>query len=42
MTDAIRAAGLRKAFGDNLVLDGVDLNVEPGTVFALLGPNGAG
>jgi ABC-2 type transport system ATP-binding protein len=39
---AIVATGLRKAFGDNLVLDGVDLDVAEGTVFALLGPNGAG
>ncbi|GIF63059.1 daunorubicin resistance protein DrrA family ABC transporter ATP-binding protein [Asanoa ishikariensis] len=34
--------GLRKAFGDKVVLDGVDLEVASGTVFALLGPNGAG
>jgi ABC-2 type transport system ATP-binding protein len=39
---AIDAAGVRKSFGDTLVLDGVDLRVETGTVFALLGPNGAG
>jgi ABC-2 type transport system ATP-binding protein len=39
---AITVAGLRKAFGDNLVLDGIDLEVAEGTVFALLGPNGAG
>src|ERR1700728_5151665 len=38
---AIAAAGLRKAFGDQVVLDGLDLNVPPGTVFALLGANGA-
>ena len=38
----ISATGLRKSYGDHLVLDGVDLAVEPGTVFALLGPNGAG
>jgi ABC-2 type transport system ATP-binding protein len=31
-----------KSFGDNVVLDGVELTVEAGTVFALLGPNGAG
>ena len=34
--------GLRKSFGDHLVLDGIDLDVAEGTVFALLGPNGAG
>jgi ABC-2 type transport system ATP-binding protein len=39
---AIRATGLRKSFGDQLVLDGIDLQVAEGTVFALLGPNGAG
>jgi ABC-2 type transport system ATP-binding protein len=39
---AIHATGLRKSFGDHVVLDGVDLDVAAGTVFALLGPNGAG
>ncbi len=39
---AIAASGLRKAFGDKTVLDGVDLDVRAGTVFSLLGPNGAG
>jgi ABC-2 type transport system ATP-binding protein len=39
---AIEATGLRKAFGDHLVLDGIDLSVPAGTVFGLLGPNGAG
>jgi ABC-2 type transport system ATP-binding protein len=39
---AIRATELRKSFGDKVVLDGVDLDVPEGTVFALLGPNGAG
>jgi ABC-2 type transport system ATP-binding protein len=39
---AISATGLRKSFGDKLVLDGIDLDVPEGTVFALLGPNGAG
>ena len=39
---AIAATGLRKSFGDQMVLDGLDLNVPPGTVFALLGANGAG
>ncbi|MEU6895963.1 ATP-binding cassette domain-containing protein [Streptomyces sp. NPDC046557] len=39
---AIAANGLRKSYGDKTVLDGVDLAVPTGTVFALLGPNGAG
>jgi ABC-2 type transport system ATP-binding protein len=39
---AIAATGLRKSFGHELVLDGLDLNVEQGTVFSLLGANGAG
>src|SRR6266511_1011631 len=38
----IAATGLRKSYGDKLVLDGIDLNVPAGTIFALLGPNGAG
>ena len=42
MTGAISARGLRKSFGDHVVLDGVDLDVAEGTVFGLLGPNGAG
>jgi ABC-2 type transport system ATP-binding protein len=33
---------VRKAFGDTIALDGLDLRVREGTVFALLGPNGAG
>ncbi|HEY3514370.1 ATP-binding cassette domain-containing protein [Kribbella sp. NPDC051137] len=41
-TSAIAVAGLRKAFGDKTVLDGIDFDVPAGTVFALLGPNGAG
>ncbi|GAA1741683.1 ATP-binding cassette domain-containing protein [Luedemannella helvata] len=41
-TPAITAAGLRKRYGDTVVLDGVDLSIAPGEVFALLGPNGAG
>jgi ABC-2 type transport system ATP-binding protein len=40
--DAITASGLTKSYGDHVVLDGLDLRVPEGTVFALLGPNGAG
>jgi ABC-2 type transport system ATP-binding protein len=39
---AISATGLRKSYGDKVVLDGIDLHVQQGTVFSLLGPNGAG
>jgi ABC-2 type transport system ATP-binding protein len=39
---AIAVTGLRKSFGDHVVLDGLDLNVPRGTVFSLLGANGAG
>jgi ABC-2 type transport system ATP-binding protein len=41
-TPALEVAGLRKSFGENVALDGIDLRVAAGTVFALLGPNGAG
>jgi cobalt/nickel transport system ATP-binding protein len=39
---ALKAAGLRKSFADTVALDGIDLDVAAGSVFALLGPNGAG
>jgi ABC-type multidrug transport system ATPase subunit len=39
---AVVAEGLRQTFGDVVALDGLDLEVEAGTVFGLLGPNGAG
>jgi ABC-2 type transport system ATP-binding protein len=39
---ALKATGLRKSFGDTVALDGIDLCVVEGSVFALLGPNGAG
>jgi ABC-2 type transport system ATP-binding protein len=39
---AILATGLRKSYGKKVVLQGIDLHVPAGTVFALLGPNGAG
>ncbi len=40
--DAVRVRGLRKAYGELMALDGVDLTVARGEVLALLGPNGAG
>jgi ABC-2 type transport system ATP-binding protein len=39
---AIAVSGLRKAYGDKVVLDGIDFDVPTGTVFSMLGPNGAG
>jgi len=39
---AISTRAVRKSFGEHIVLDGVDLTVAEGTIFALLGPNGAG
>jgi ABC-2 type transport system ATP-binding protein len=42
MTSAITVSGLCKRYGAQTVLDGIDLDVPAGTVFALLGPNGAG
>ncbi len=43
MTEAaIEVRGLRKAYGGKQAVDGVDLTVARGEVFALLGPNGAG
>ncbi|WP_327257881.1 ATP-binding cassette domain-containing protein [Streptomyces sp. NBC_01244] len=41
-TWAITANGLHKSYGDKSVLDGIDLSIPAGSVFALLGPNGAG
>jgi ABC-2 type transport system ATP-binding protein len=39
---AVSTVGLRKSYGDKTVLDGIDLRIPAGSVFALLGPNGAG
>jgi len=39
---ALRLRGLRKAYGDVVAVDGVDLDASAGECFALLGPNGAG
>jgi len=42
MSTVISVLGLRKSYGSNLAVDGVDLAIEQGEIFALLGPNGAG
>ena len=41
-TAAVEVSGLRKAYGERTAVDGVDMRVVVGEVFALLGPNGAG
>jgi ABC-2 type transport system ATP-binding protein len=41
-TPALRVEGLRKAYGDVVAVDGLDLTVGSGECFGLLGPNGAG
>jgi ABC-2 type transport system ATP-binding protein len=41
-SSAIAATGLRKAYGDKVVLDGIDFDVAAGSIFSMLGPNGAG
>src|SRR5579871_2261914 len=38
----IEARGLRKSFGNNVALDGINLRVEEGRILGLIGPNGAG
>src|SRR6202451_100071 len=38
----IEARGLRKSFGNNIALDGINLRVEEGRILGLIGPNGAG
>lgn len=41
-SSVIAVSGLRKGFGDKVVLDGIDFDVAEGSVFSMLGPNGAG
>jgi ABC-2 type transport system ATP-binding protein len=42
MTYTVEASNITKSFGEHRALDGVDLQIEGGSVFGLLGPNGAG
>ncbi|MEY4037026.1 MAG: hypothetical protein RL201_407 [Actinomycetota bacterium] len=42
MSSVINVRGLEKSYGSNRAVAGIDLNIEPGEIFALLGPNGAG
>ena len=42
MSKVISVSGLRKSYGSNSAVDGLDLEIERGEIFALLGPNGAG
>ena len=39
---AVRTEGLVRSFGDNVAVDGVDLEVASGEIYGFLGPNGAG
>jgi ABC-type polar amino acid transport system ATPase subunit len=41
-TPVVRLEGVRKSFGDNLVLDGVDLTVNSGEALVVIGPSGSG
>ena len=41
-SSAIAVSGLRKAYGDKIVLDGIDFDVAAGSVYSMLGANGAG
>ena len=42
MSTVISVSGLRKSYGTNAAVAGVDLSIQQGEIFALLGPNGAG
>ncbi|MBK5223207.1 MAG: ectoine/hydroxyectoine ABC transporter ATP-binding protein EhuA [Acidimicrobiia bacterium] len=39
---AVRMRGVNKAFGDNVVLQGLDLDVAPGERVVIIGPSGSG
>ncbi|HSF35334.1 MAG TPA: ATP-binding cassette domain-containing protein, partial [Nocardioides sp.] len=42
MSELLRLAGVRKSFGDNVVLHDVDLTIEPGQCVVLIGASGSG
>ena len=42
MSKMIEAKGIKKRFGDNLVLKGIDMDVEEGEVVVIIGPSGSG
>ena len=42
MKNVIQVRGLKKSYGRNIVLKGLDFQIEKGEIFALLGVNGAG
>jgi len=39
---SVTVRGLRKSFGDQPVLQGIDLDVQPGEIFVIMGPSGSG
>jgi polar amino acid transport system ATP-binding protein len=41
-SEVVRLEGVRKSFGDNLVLDGIDVTVNAGEVLTVIGPSGSG
>ena len=38
----VRILGLKKSFGSQLILDGINLTIQPGEIFVIMGPSGAG
>ena len=42
MKNEIEVSGLKKSYGSNMVLSGLDFQIKQGEIFALLGVNGAG
>lgn len=42
VTPMVRIRGLRKSFGDHVVLEGIDFDVQPSQVVVVIGPSGSG